>query len=516
MKHSILYHSAGLILLMFALHSCSDYLKEDSGDLLIPEKAEEYLSVLYGEGYPNSFTEDVDWMDLMTDDVEVSTSSQTGYGNYEGDDTNNIPSGKGAFSWALDIEYYMPSRYAAPYRNRYTNIMACNIIIENGNNMIGEQATINSCLAQAYTLRAFNYFCLVNWYGMPYNKETASTDPGVPLRLKSNVVRDQPKRNTVAEVYQLINNDLDKALELFDNASPNKNFFTVSKKAALLLKTRVALFTEQWDDVIRFGKELEDDGFTLYDLSKKTQDELNYSTTGIDNKFCFLTSKNPEIIFSFSESGSRYPSMMEYAGMMAGASFVPSQTRDSSLIKSYEHGDNRLYAFFMQNDTIDKGSDYRKIPYKYIDSNGSRKAFTQAFRTAEALLNMAEAYIQRNSSGDKTEAISLLNKLREKRFTPDAYKPLAETDFSTDTALLDFCREERRRELCFEETHRWMDLRREGMPRIEHIYYSSKNASPEKYVLEQNDRNYTLELPKIETSYNTQIEPINRHVIEAQ
>ena len=50
---------------------CSDYLKEDSGDLLIPEKVEEYAPMLYKEGYPMNFNEEVAWLSLMTDDVEM-------------------------------------------------------------------------------------------------------------------------------------------------------------------------------------------------------------------------------------------------------------------------------------------------------------------------------------------------------------------------------------------------------------------------------------------------------------
>ncbi|MDE7074116.1 MAG: hypothetical protein K2O69_03575, partial [Odoribacter sp.] len=50
---------------------CDDYLKEDSGDLMIPGKAEEYAPMLYKEGYPMNFNEEGAWLSLMTDDVEM-------------------------------------------------------------------------------------------------------------------------------------------------------------------------------------------------------------------------------------------------------------------------------------------------------------------------------------------------------------------------------------------------------------------------------------------------------------
>lgn len=59
-----LYPVIGSLALAVVTIACSDYLNESSGDLLIPEKVEEFQSVLYGEGYPDSYTDDVEWMDL--------------------------------------------------------------------------------------------------------------------------------------------------------------------------------------------------------------------------------------------------------------------------------------------------------------------------------------------------------------------------------------------------------------------------------------------------------------------
>ena len=520
-----LTYTMGCALLSTAFISCSDYLNESSGDLLIPEKVDEFQSVLYGEGYPNSFTSDVEWIDLMTDDVEISPSNgHPESDGEEGDDTNSLTAGQGAFCWAYDIEYYLTG-YAKPYENRYKNIMACNTVIEAAETMTGNPAKIDACLAQAHTLRAFNYLCLVNWYGLPYNKATADKDMGVVLRLKSEVTRDEPTRSSVAQVYKQINEDLDKALEYFETAETSKSLFVLNKKVALLLKSRVALYTEQWDDVITYGSEIEKEGFNLYNIGALSKEEMdNYYTNWI-----FLTSQNPEIIFTFSEDGSYvYHSFMEWTHMLKGASFAPSQTNEGDLVNSYAEGDNRLYAFFMQDDIeyvyddwweewyYENYTVYRKIPFKHNGYPSSIGCYSQAFRTAEALLNMAEAYVQRNASGDAEKAIALLNELRQNRFTDDKYVALTEADFAGNAELLQFVRDERRRELCFEETHRWNDLRRYGCPRIEHTYYATGTSTPETYVLEAGDKNYTLALPKSEIEYNTQIEIHDRRVIEAE
>ena len=70
-------HISKMMLSAFAalmLSSCDDYLKETSPDLLIPEKVEEFQSVLNGEGYLYTFTNDADFIHLMTDDITLWTA----------------------------------------------------------------------------------------------------------------------------------------------------------------------------------------------------------------------------------------------------------------------------------------------------------------------------------------------------------------------------------------------------------------------------------------------------------
>lgn len=493
--------------------SCSDYLKEDSGDLLIPEKVEEYQSVLFGEGYPKDFADDVAFIDLMTDDVAVIDGSPYNDGGY---DNINIPVGRGAYCWAYDVEYYAYDCGDA-YENRYSNILACNTIIEHEDDMTGSDSDRNYCVAQAYAMRAYNYFCLVNWYGLPYSKQTAASDMGVAITLKSQVTREHFTRSTVQQVYDQINADLDRALELFDETSAKASKYLFSKNAALLLKSRVALFTEDWDDVIKYGEELYNAGLALQDLSGKTASDLG------DNYY-FINEDNPEIIFNFGGDGSYYHKYLNtYLSDMPGPVFATSQDGDDSLIQQYEAGDNRLYAFFMQDEPLSEldgqypehtMSQHFFMPKKFNSLHSG--CYKQAFRSAECLLNLAEAYIQKGGSENTEKALSMLNELRKARFTAETYKAKTADDFTSADDLLAFTRTERRRELCFEESHRWMDLRREGCPRLVHKFRSSDTASEETYILEQGDRNYTLALPYSESNYNTAIEKYERRVITAQ
>ena len=91
---------------------CSDYLKEDSGDLLIPEKVEEYAPMLYKEGYPMNFNEEVAWLSLMTDDVEMGhLDMDPADKNYADRDKNSFnllygAQGEDSYKWKEKIEDY--------------------------------------------------------------------------------------------------------------------------------------------------------------------------------------------------------------------------------------------------------------------------------------------------------------------------------------------------------------------------------------------------------------------------
>ena len=128
-----------------------------------------------------------------------------------------------------------------------------------------------------------------------------------------------------------------------------------------------------------------------------------------------------------------------------------------------------------------------------------------AFKVTEAYLNAAEGaamlYKETGNGEFQMKAQALLDKLRVKRFSAAAF---VSTDISAADELIAFVRDERRRELCF-ENHRWFDLRRYGMEEIKHVWYDASGNSSE-YVLEKNDPGFTLQLPNEAFEYNSGLE----------
>ena len=80
--------------------------------------------------------------------------------------------------------------------------------------------------------------------------------------------------------------------------------------------------------------------------------------------------------------------------------------------------------------------------------------------------------------------------MRAKRFAAEDFTRL---DINDADELILFVRDERRRELCFED-HRWYDLRRWGMPEIKHVWNISSGTSV-IYTLNLSDKGYTVPIP---------------------
>ena len=107
---------------------------------------------------------------------------------------------------------------------------------------------------------------------------------------------------------------------------------------------------------------------------------------------------------------------------------------------------------------------------------------------AEAMM-----FLEGKGGEHKTEAVNALKALWSKRIdvVPSSY-----LNDGTAANLVRSVRNERRRELCFED-HRWFDLRRQGMPSINHKWMGDHGDSQiTTFELTKNDPMYTLQIPE--------------------
>ncbi|MCM1178306.1 MAG: RagB/SusD family nutrient uptake outer membrane protein [Clostridium sp.] len=468
------------------LCSCGKFLEESSQDEIRPTSANDYKELIAGEIYSKANnTLPHPYLDIMTDDCEdLITSARLG------SDTRG--SGFGYFTWQQS-----PEEQISDVRNNdpswgfyYHQILVSNMILYDIDEKNGTEQEKNLVKAEALAIRAYAYFMLVNLYGEPYSPETASTALGVPVNSLISAENAKFTRASVAEIYDIIVDDFGNALKYFKAAGTTSSIWRWNVNAVNLMLARTYLYMQRWDDAIRSANDLLAVKADLWDLNEKAE------SSQADQYF--VCSQNPEILFSF---GYYY---ITYFATGAKGGFPASE----DLRNSYETGDLRCqgntgHYIQFQGSTL-FGNRKRHLPYKggYTSDTG---VHGYAFRTAEAYLTRAEAL---SHTSGYLDAIDDLNTLRSKRFSPESYAPL---QGGSQQEVINAVKEERRREMCFEQL-RWFDLRRWGCPRITHYYTPDVNETAVIYTLEENDPAYTLPIPKAVIEQEPDLQDIQRPV----
>lgn len=467
-----------IIMGVLCLTSCKKFLEEYSQSDVIPKNTRDFGEILYTNGYPGINTRLQPWMVFLDDDMQCFNGEAI-------KDPTIVTSVSAIFQWQPDFITRTTvtgvDLNLNTWNTYYQLLLGANVALQYLDKASGPQAEKDQFKGEAYTLRAFYHFMLVNIYARPYNDSTTTPDksPGVPIRTTANLSDGYLPRNTVKEVYTQIVNDLDSAIILLDKQKKTGAINRVSHVAARLLASRVHLFMENWDKCIEHA-----DQVLLYHPQL-----MDLNTWGgvpdPDNK-PLVGMRNTEAIWVYGDPEEQSPS---------GYSRAYDLSLD--LVNTFETNDLRTQIAMSFNPPFMK--EFLAVDYSHLKNTGGGLKgadFGTSWRSAEAYLNRAEAYIQKyrtkGDAGAATKALNSLNTLRAGRidkgsFTPWQIKPA--------DILLQQCRAERRRELFREETFRWFDLRRYGMPSIKHIYTPDLTTT-HIYRLKARDPQYIIPIPE--------------------
>ena len=469
-------------LLTLFLFSCGDFLEPKSQSEFVPKEANALNEMLLGEAYPKpSGSISISaYLEIFNDDICCADTEGT-----VDDNSISFESGYEAlFGWPSTMFITMEGLGMMPvniWESSYEFIKGANAALDYIDDVTGTDEEKAYVKAQALALRAFYYFLLVNTYGQPYNYNKEAL--GVPLKLTSALENKFLKRNTVDEVYRQILADLDLAEDLYETLPREKQYQPDGKTSlpmVQLLKSRVYLYMENWNQAqIYAEKVIKNWDFYLTDLRT-----LPTPSTA-EPYYNFIKMDSPDCIWVYGSISD----LTYYLNIYVDLTNNRTQkffNASPELLRTFSSGDLRkqYYVVTEYNDT----SIYLPFGKYQIEANhepGSSNSFGQAFRLAEAYLNLAEAAAHNNNEETARQA---LDELREKRFSEDDFRPTDAT-LSGD-ALLERIREERRSELCF-EGHRWFDLRRYGMPQFSRDW-KKKKAVVKRYTLNQNDPSYTM------------------------
>ena len=121
-----------------------------------------------------------------------------------------------------------------------------------------EKARKNAVESEALLTRAYGHFMLVNLFSRHYNKRRSGSDLGVPyVETPETVFIKTYKRNTVKEVYDKVEADMLRGLELLDDTFfANSGKYHFNRNAALAFASRFYLYKGDYDKCLEYSNEL--------------------------------------------------------------------------------------------------------------------------------------------------------------------------------------------------------------------------------------------------------------------
>ncbi|MCI5664873.1 MAG: RagB/SusD family nutrient uptake outer membrane protein [Mediterranea sp.] len=335
-------------------------------------------------------------------------------------------------------------------------------VVDNANTIItmlkpaeGEavaDATAQTMLGEAYSLRAYAYFWLVNLWQHPYS--AAKDKPGVPLKTDTEYIQ---KRVNVGEIYEQILADIDAGYNYLEGKGFHNSKIGLSEYAAAAIYANILLFVGDNTNAAKYAEiaaksaPLNSEAEMLSGFNSLSMSEViwgynvNSETTGYYASF-----------FSHVDSY-----MIGYGGKVGVrklvASYLYDQIADEDIRKKW-FGYNEEYNLHNINYGYEENLGLTKyISNKFRDismTNPPESPFTSAliyFRSGEMYFVAAEAnYL----AGNEAKAREMLNSVMATRI------PGYNCSLSGSALYDEICIQKRIE--TFEEGNRYLDVKRRG------------------------------------------------------
>ena len=351
---------------------------------------------------------------------------------------------------------HFPTMYVTNnfWRQAYKTIFSANQVITRVEE--GESTQLDQLKGENLFLRALVHFDLVRVFGRPFPQENGE-NPGIVI-MDGTEGEDLPSRSSVAEVYEFIINDLEKAANLM-TVEKSASFST--REAAFALLSRIHLYKEDNEKALEYATMVINSG--RYQLLP-TEQYKSYFTVAPNN--------NAETIFAFHHTladnrdkgaiGSMYYNNPE-TGSSGWGEMYASMEYLKLLNQNQEDARHSFVELQIVNgDTLKRNSVPRVYVNKFNWQEGVVNLSSPVYlRLAEMYLNRAEANAK---LGNLEAAIEDVNTLR-RRAGLSGNALYSVNDLNSHESVLDAVLEERRLELAF-EGHRSQDLYRNMRPLV--------------------------------------------------
>lgn len=368
------------------------------------------------------------------------------------------------------------------WRRYYEPIGLMNLYIHEAKTAAGEEDMRDYVMGEAYVVRAYSFFKLVQYFA-PYD----NNELGIPLCLNSydDFEDVDLSRAPQTKVYAQILSDLHEA-EIRLERTPMRSSFNRMYDPHVVnrLFAQVYLFkalspaaeADDWKNAILYASK-ETDGAEL----EKNPDNLSTLFNAEKQNSAVA---NTEAALRIRFGGTAMANNVLYKSLLIDEEFLSTHFPDSEGDIRYE------YSFYKRSVNVPGvGVQQREYFDKYATYSwgATYGNIFIGFRLAEAFLIQAEALVM---TDQLDEAKAILERFKEARYTGTYTTP------SDKDGLLQDIYRERRKEFIGEEDYNWMDMKRLGVK-------TERTIMGQTYTLNGvGDYRYTFPIPTSELENN--------------
>lgn len=425
MNKNTIYHLATAILL---LTSCSDYLGIKPKGFDVASRIEHYEGLIYGteptwiwEVFPYMSFEQT----VCDSDAYALAYSATG------------EAACNAYKWQADI--YRPDDESAEWNTPAKLLYPLNVVVNGVMDAVnGTEEQKIALRSEARVLRAYHTFIMAQFFGRPYNPETASTDPCVPIITKASTMSNDFTRRTVKEVYDFVVSEMTESIPYLPDEQEHIN--RAFKLTGYVMLGKVYWMMGEWE------KASEAFASAMDALAASGCSFMNYASIVTLGEMAYPVDDllNPEIIYNLELMTNLISAV--YAVYYGTPTFT---VKTDVMMKYFSKGDYRLCAF--------NGLKSGKTAYNSFTSNDIYFINTAKLQ-GNIGITMPDLYVMYAETaartGEEDLARQMLTELRKNRMGASRAEVTA-----TGDALIRYAVEEGFREH-MGYGNNWFDMRR--------------------------------------------------------
>lgn len=460
-----------LTALMLTLAACDNFLSQNP-DNRVDLDTTDKLAQLLTSAYPLQAYTFTEW---MADNVSFTLG------------TTKLPEHVQSYNWEESQSDNQDTPMAI-WNASYEAMAPANEVLAVLDEMEGDAARKNAIRGEALLARAYGHFMLVNLFGKHYNRQTATSDAGVPfIEEPETVFLRQYTRNTVAEVYERVERDLREGMRIVDGRYyQNSGKYHFTPDAALAFASRFYLFKGDYQNCINYSTQMlgSDPDVFIKDLPgilanySNTEEFLRLLTAPADNSNLLLARQ----ITNYPVNVGFWPNIDQIDFLFEPNPWNAEDLRRSNRYPLFIRGTNGIavakYQFLFERTSITSN-----VGYNYT--------IMPLFRGEEVLLNRAESYAM---TGETNAALADLQVYVNKRYTEKPTVTLLSLqnyyNTSNPQAALMACIIDERKKEFIHEGLRWFDIKRFSIP-VTHVLETGATIT-----LGENDLRKVLQIPQ--------------------